>query len=223
MHLNFFVETFFYVIMSSCSQLTKILGPGQTIYFNELVSADDMYINFSAGLISVGDNVFYKIHSPDSQEKKRKNYFNMTDSENSMAQDDSFSKDDDLDNILPRNLIKQFSTPGMYIIQIHNRGDEEVKFSINSYVVKKVSKGNDDVTALRNVLTLLQTAIGVLGNENYYAKDIQSNNIREVKRINKLINFLSIYPMVIVAFGFAKDYFARQLVRPVGKRFHGLF
>lgn len=211
-----FIISFLFYSLISCHQITKILESGKSVIFFEQLGTDDLYINFSAGLISLGEDVFIKILTPEGNKNKK-----IVNSESiSFTLEES---DDVEENVLTRNYTKKFENQGLYVIQIYNRGKEDIKFSISSQPVKKLYKSNEDVTALRNILSSLQTSVGILGNENFYAKDIQAANMKELKRLNKILNYLFLYPISIVAFGLIKDYLARRLVRPTSKRFNGLF
>lgn len=208
-----------------CSSILKTLAPRQVSTFYEVVTKDDQYINLSLSLLSQDQDVFYRIFPPDlarSSSKRLARDF----SGDSLEMDQSTERSADLDSFelpLVRNLVEKLEVPGVYVIQLYNRGSNEIKFSISSLSIKKMTKANEDITELRNLLNSLQGVVDVLGNENYYARNIQDSNIREAKRIRSTLNWLILMPIFTFVIAYLKYVLARQLVRPKGKRFKGLF
>lgn len=215
---------FFLLGFISCSNLLKALAPKQISTFYEVVTEDDQYVNLSLSLLSQHQDVFYRIFPPSLSSPHPRDFENSSKIDGSEVVNST--RDVDLDSFelpLTRNLVEKLETPGIYVIQLYNRGSNEIKFSISSLSVKKITKANEDITELRNLLNSLQGAVETLGNENYYARNIQASNIKEAKRIRSTLNWLVLMPIFTFAISYLKYVLARQLVRPKGKRFKGLF
>lgn len=216
---------FFLLDFISCSSLLKTLAPKQVATFYEIVTEDDQYVNLSLSLLSQDQDVFYRIFPPSLTKSSNKRMAeDSSKDESEAAQSTGDNTDfDSFEQPLVRNLVEKLEAPGVYVIQLYNRGSNEIKFSISSLSVKKMAKANEDITELRNLLNSLQGAVEALGNENYYARNIQASNIREAKRIRSTLNWLVLMPIFTFAIAYFKYVLARQLVRPKGKRFKGLF
>lgn len=214
---------FFLLGSISCSNLLKTLSPKQISTFYEVVTEEDQYINLTLSLLSQDQDVFYRIFPPSLTGSHPDDFGESSKIGESEARS---TGDVDLNSFelpLARNLVERLESPGIYVIQLYNRGSNEIKFSISSLSIKKMVKANEDITELRNLLNSLQGAVETLGNENYYARNIQASNIKEAKRIRKTLNWLVLMPVFTFAIAYLKYIFARQLVRPKGKRFKGLF
>lgn len=205
--------------LALASSILKELQPKELVTFFEMINpAEDQYGNFSLGLVSQSSAVFYRIIPPSTNKK------HAIDKDNSDT-DLSESKPDleEFEKPLERSFSTKLETPGLWTIQLYNRGDSVQRITISSHVVKKMNKGNEDVTELRNLLNSIQTAVEELANENYYANNIQKANIKDAERIKSTLNWLIFVPFMAFGISWFKYVCARQIVRPKGKRFKGLF
>lgn len=217
----------FFLVNSFCSHITRSLSPGEKVTYFEIITEEDQFANLSIGLVSKGEDVFYRIVPPGKDSKKRGFNKKMSLYDSDSMHDESTKEDStDLSNYeypLEKSVLTKLDIQGSYLIQIYNKGDEEVKYTISSNLIKKMAKPNEDVISLRDTLATLQSSIINLGTENQYSKSIQEKNIQDLARISRQLGLLILYPVGIVLGGFLSNYLARQLVRPVGKRFRGLF
>ncbi|KAM0680015.1 hypothetical protein GINT2_001701 [Glugoides intestinalis] len=197
-------------------QLLKTLEPKKILTFYESVEEDDQYCDLFLSHITKSSNVYYRIIPPASTKKERLRE-DDNQSETEVADPEAFELP------LERNVNEKLETPGLWTIQLYSRGNDVEKFSISSHQIKKVNKGDENILALRTALSSLQNAVEKLGNENYYAKHIQNTNIKEAERIKKTLGWLLLFPFITFGVAYAKYVLARQLVRPKGKRFKGLF
>lgn len=130
---------------------------------------------------------------------------------------------DSLELPLERSVSERLNKPGIWTIHIYNHGATDERFSVSMYSIMKINKGNEDVVALRTLLNQLQSSVEVLRNENYYAQNVQTKNTDEARRLNRTLNLLVLIPIAQFGIAYFKYVLARQLVRPKGKRFKGLF
>lgn len=198
-------------------QLLKTLEPKKVLTFYENVGEDDQYCDLFLSHITKSSNVYYRIIPPTSSKKARHDEYDSAESETVVADPESFELP------LERNVNEKLEIPGLWTIQLYSRGNDVEKFSISSHQIKKVNKGDENILALRTALSSLQNAVEKLGNENYYAKNIQNTNIKEAERIKKTLGWLLLFPFITFGIAYVKYVLARQLVRPKGKRFKGLF
>lgn len=187
--------------------------------FYEMVTPEDQHVNISLGIVSMGENVFYRIIRPKgSNGKSGKGSYK--DSYSGASEESNL---DSAELPMVRNVSEKFEDKGLYTIQVYNRGSEPVQFSILSNPAKKLPKTNENIIELRSILDSIQASVKELENENYYARNIQATNISEAKRIKKTLNWLVLCPIFTFGIAVGKYMLARQLVRPKGKRFKGLF
>lgn len=199
--------------------INKTIEPKSTIKFVENLTEDDQQVIFTLSNLSKDYNLRYKITPPANAKTVR-----SSESSSTFASTEDEDEDEDtFGDSLKGTINKSYSAAGTYQIQIHNAGKSPIEFSISSNVHKKVSTGDKDVMELRNLLNSLQTAIEDLGNENYFLKNHQVKSISEAKFITRSMNWLLLFPILTVVIGYFKYVLARQLVKPKGKRFKGLF
>lgn len=208
---------FFLNILLCAATVSKPLAPGQRITFREVVTPEDQQMALILSNLSKDPHLRYRITTPVSKDDTKK------DSEASEEESSTNNSFDSFGNALPTAFNKYYTTPGTYQIVLHNSGRKEIEFQITLYVYKKINDTNKDVTELRNLLNNLQTAMDTLGSENYYLRNRQAKNIKEVKFISKSMNWLVFFPLMTLLIGYLKYLFCRQMVKPKGKRFKGLF
>lgn len=197
-----------YAAFAACGTvLNKPISPGETITFREIMGADDQQLVLSLANLSKSPRMRFRIIAPQG-------------AEHSSSEDES---EDTFGDVLSSNMSRHYDTPGLYTIQISNPGRSSAEFQISSYVYKKVNDTNKDVVELRNLLYALQTTMDTLGNENYYLRSHQAQSISEARFVLRTMNWLILFPILTVLIGYLKYVFARQLVKPKGKRFRGLF
>lgn len=208
---------FLFLSFIAASNILKELQPKSLVtFYEEINSTEDQYANLSIGLFSQTPDVYYRILPPSAN---KKNIIGGEDSNASEVEPNI----EEFEKPLERSFTSKLEMHGIWTIQIYNRGDSLQRFSISSHIIKKVTKGNEDVAELRNLLNSIQTAVEGLSNENYYASSIQSTNIRDAKGIKNTLNWLIFVPFISFGISWFKYVCARQLVRPKGKRFKGLF
>lgn len=202
------------------SQILKEIGPKDLLtFYEEINPQEDQFANLSIGLLSPASDVYYRIIPPTGKKNVIGGSEDSEDSENSLEKPDleAFEKP------LERGFSTKIEAPGVWTIQFYNKGSNPIRFSISSQVTKKVNKGNEDAAELRNLLGSIQSAVEALANENYYANNIQKINIKDAMNIKSTLTWLIIIPFAGFAIAWFKYVCARQLVRPKGKRFKGLF
>ncbi|ELA41243.1 uncharacterized protein VICG_01732 [Vittaforma corneae ATCC 50505] len=205
-----------------CSNLLKIIQPKETLTFCKHVTDDEQYSELFLSRISQSNNLFFRVVPPDGKRHHKK----AIDVEDSYQATESIEEQVDVEGLelpLERNVTEKLDKGGVWTIQLHNRGNEMERFSISVHSVMKINKGNEDIIALRTLLNQLQNAVEILGNENHYAKNTQATNIKDAERLNWYLNLLAFLPFITFLIAQLEGYLARQLVRPKGKRFKGLF
>lgn len=206
---------FFLLSFVFSNTIQKKIEPKQIITFYEQVTPLDQHVTFSLSNTSQDSSIFYRILNP-AKENSDSSYFH----------DSEVSQDSIMDaSALPliKSVNEKFEVAGVYTIQVYNRGDETIQFSIMSNTVKKLPKTNENIVELRSILDAIQAAVKDLESENFYARNVQNSNIAEAKRIKSTLNWLVLCPIFTFAIAGGKYVLARQLVRPKGKRFKGLF
>lgn len=197
------------------TNILKELKPKELVtFYEEINPSEDAYSNLSLGLVSQSPDVFYRVIPPNN--KRNREISEETDVE-------SHVNLEEFEKPLERSFSSKLETPGIWTIQIYNRGDSLQRISVSAHTVKKINKGNEDITELRNLLNSIQTTVEELANENYYANNLQKGNILDAQRIKNTLNWLILVPFIAFGISWIKYAFARQLVRPKGKRFKGLF
>lgn len=203
---------------AACSvMLNKIIHPGERISFtHEVLEADQQW---SIGLTNLTKdrNLVYKIVTPDGLHSSRRN----SESSEMYNSGSDASTSDDGERLT--SVRKVFYKPGTYSIEVHNTGRDTSEFQISSYTYKKVNETNKDVLELRNLLYALQNTMDTLGNENYYLQTHQKKNLEDARALRRSMNWLILFPVLTVLVGYLKYFLSRQMVKPKGKRFKGLF
>lgn len=205
-----------------CSSLFKIIQPKETLTFYKHATDEEQYSELFLSRITQSNNLFFRVIPPGGKGHHKR----AIDAEDSYQITETVEEQSDVESLelpLERNVTEKLEKSGIWTIQLHNRGGEMERFSISVHSVMKINKGNEDVVALRTLLNQLQNAVEILGNENHYAKNTQATNIKDAERLNWYLNLLAFLPFVTFLIAQLEGYLARQLVRPKGKRFRGLF
>lgn len=193
------------------SMLNKLLIPRHEDIFIEEVTPEDQQMVLSLTNLTKDPHLRFKITTPSGPADSNE------DSEILEGSLDSFGES------LKSNFTKYYTATGKYQIILHNSGDTGIEYQVSSYVYKKVNDSNKDVQELRNLLNSLQSTMDTLGNENYYLRMRQNRSIEEAKFIRRAMSWLILFPLCTMLVGYAKYVFAKQMVKPKGKRFKGLF
>lgn len=221
---TFLLNFFLLLKIVSLTNLQEIILPKKTLTFCKDVDDSMQYAELLISKASRTDGLFYRIISPDGSShinhKRRPTDFNDS---NEMTYSEEYSDLEYNEKPLERDVRIKFESKGIWTVQVYNRSDELEKFSISIHSVLKSNKGNEDVIALRNALNQVQGAVETLGNENHFAQNIQQKNIEDASRLSRYLNWLIFSPIGTFLVVYAEGVFARQLVRPKGKRFKGLF
>lgn len=225
----------FFLCVGMCYSLLKTIDPKEIITFVEEVTEEDKHVKLGLGILSNTADIFYRIippgehKEPAKKEKKRekakKNHSNSEDF-SSFDEDTTINSDFDIETFekpLERNFFTTLEKKGLWHIQVYNKGSSLQKFSISSTATKVVNKGNEDVAELKNLLNSVQNEVENLLNENYYAKNALTQALLDSKNLRSTLNWLLIMPVLTFGIAYAKYYCSRQLVKPKGKRFKGLF
>lgn len=200
--------------LASCLKLMKLLQGKKLVTFYEEVKEEDQYSDLLLSKISQTTDLYYRIIPPEGKAKEI--------SGESQTVEESVDVEA-FELPLERNVNVKLEKPGLWTIQLYNRANDTEKYTISCHAVKKVVKGNEDITALRNVLNAMQNAVEALGNENYHSNHMQQHSIAEAELIKKRLKWLLALPFITVGISYGKGVLERQLVRPKGKRFKGLF
>lgn len=197
--------------MALGSVLNKPLAPGYEAVFVEEIKPEDQQMVLSLTNLNKDRHLRFKVVAPSGATE---------------SNDESEIPEGSLDALgeaLNSSFTKYYTAPGRYQIILHNSGDEDIEYQISSYVYKKVNDSNKDVLELRNLLNSLESAMDTLGNENYYLRRRQNRSIAEARFIRKAMSWLILFPLCTMLVGYAKYVCAKQMVKPKGKRFKGLF
>lgn len=199
-----------YIALAACGNtvLNKPIDGGETITFTEHMGVDDQQLVISLTNLSKSPRMRFRIVTPSGADRS------------SSERDDS---EDVFGDVLASSINRHYDTPGLYTIEVSNPGRTSAEFQISSYVYKKVNDTNKDVVELRNLLYSLQTTMDTLGNENYYLRTHQAQSMAEARFVLRTMNWLILFPILTILIGYLRYVFARQLVKPKGKRFRGLF
>jgi len=194
--------------MAATTSLYKNINPKQLLTFYEEISEDKQYSELTITRLTQADTLYYRI-IPERRD----------------ADDTSLDSDemDVLEHPLERNVNERLERPGLWKIEVYNRGDEVEKFAISIYSVMKMQKGNEDVQALRNLLTQVQATVETLRNENQYANTTQAANTKSAEKLNFYLNLMCLLPFLVFLIAQVESSLARQIVRPKMKRFKWLF
>lgn len=205
----------FYSSIALCLSYVKKIEPGVVMSMYEHVTLDHQHIDFAISPIAQNDNFFYRIVKPYSKK-------NETDKEYGYSS--SGEEEDNVEEMpLVRKISERFEKPGIYLIQIYNKGSEAVDYTIYTNQVKKIPKSNESVVELRNLIDSIHSAVKDLDNDNLFARKTNDTNMREANTFKRNLRILVIVPILTAVIAYVKYVFARNLVRPKGKRFKGLF
>lgn len=200
-----------------CTSLYKTINPKQVVTFYEEITEDKQYSELSITRISQTGSLFYRI-VPVGKSARRIYDSELTDMD--LTEQES---NEGLEHPLERNVNERLETPGVWKIEVYNRGGEVERFAISMYPVMKIHKGNEDVQALRNILNQIQGVVDALGNENRYATTTQASNIKSAESLNFYLNLMCFLPFIVFLIAQLENSIARQMVRPKGKKFKWLF
>ncbi|KAI5169316.1 hypothetical protein PAEPH01_0608 [Pancytospora epiphaga] len=204
-----------FICLGSCGVvLNRLIYPREILTFTEVMTEGDQQITISLSNLKKDGALRYRILEP-TGEKHR----NSAEEESYTSSNES---EDQFGTFLTSSS-KTFTKVGTYKIQILNKSRHPSEFQISSYIYKKINETNKDVVELRNLLYSLQTAMDTLGNENYYLRTHLTNNLNEAKFIRKSMKWLIAFPIATMLIGYGKYLLSKQLVKPKGKRFRGMF
>lgn len=116
--------------------------------------------------------------------------------------------------VLEKDVIKKYSDHGNYKLLLLNTGSESTLVSLVSYVNKTMGNEDNDVKALKKLLTDIETRLTNLYNVNLRLKGAQDKHISEAHRKIKGLYVLCIIPVVYILVGLAKVRAVKMMFAP---------
>jgi len=191
--------------------LNKIIPPNGQMKFGFDVSPTDQEVSlFISNLTGKTAGLRCKIDSLDNR--------TSLDSD-----DDNYDSDDEIGIPIAESLKRKFEKEGAYEVTLYNSGRTDVEFRIVNMTYKKVVEMDKDLEALKHAVSLLQESIEALKTQHYYLNQETHRLYKERDSLIGSMNWLIIFPIATVLVGYLKYLISKQLVKPKGKRFKGLF
>ncbi|KAI5151569.1 hypothetical protein ENBRE01_2460 [Enteropsectra breve] len=210
---------FFFPLVAAASTVFKLMGPHKKIVFEETIGNDDQQWIIEVSNLKKDTALRYKLTTPKEEAHKKQE----SDEEESSEPYYDSEANTSLGVQLKESLNKKFITKGMYRLELFNTSSRDLELSIHSDLMKNIADVNKDIRELRNVTAQAQQSMNRLANENYYLRSNQAQHIRVAESLNFLLNWLLCAPVLVVLISYGKYLLARQIVKPKGKRWKGLF
>lgn len=217
------ILTNFVICSENKHSVRKILAPKGEIKFYEDLTADDHSMTLVISTAEKSSGLRYSIKLPTGAIDNS----NDEDESDDDYEDESDVKDKPLELVgkeLPPYFYKEYSKHiGKYVIVIVNPTDKVQKFEIVSRVFKKTNETDQDLVSLRNAISSIKDVGDKIERQNNLLRQCQYKNMKAARSIKSTLRWLLILPILNVVVGYAKYVFTKQIVKPKGKRFKGLF